>query len=39
MFSKSARLGKLLSDQSEALRIAMHIDASIISELSLWLIQ
>ena len=38
-FSKFVCLGKLFSDQSESLRIAMHVDASIVSELSLLLIQ
>ena len=39
IFSKFICLGKLFSDQSESLRIAMHVDASIVSELSLLLIQ
>ena len=39
IFSKFVCLGKLLEDQPEALRIDMHVDASIVNELSLWLIQ
>ena len=39
IFSKLVCLGKLFSDQSESLRIAMHADSSIVSELSLLLIQ
>ena len=39
IFSNFVCLGKLFSDQSESLRIAMHVDASIVSELSLLLIQ
>ena len=36
IFSKFFCLGKLFSDdQSESLRIAMHVDASIVSELRL----
>ena len=37
--SKFVCLEKTFLDQSEALRIDMHVDASIVSELSLWLIQ
>ena len=39
IFLKFVCLGKLFSDQSESLRIAMHVNAPIVSELSLLLIQ
>ena len=39
IFSKFVCLGKLFSDQSESLQIAMNVDASIVSEQSLLLIQ
>ena len=41
IFSKTACgcLGIFFSDQLEALQVVMHIDASIVGELSLWLTQ